>query len=482
MVNDHQKSNVKPMMFALLLGGFIAFLSETLLNVALRDLMGEMHVSPTTVQWLTTGYMLVIGILVPITAFLVQWFTSRQLYLTALIVFTIGVLVAGLAPNFSILLFGRLIQAIGTGLIIPVMMNTILVIIPIEKRGSAMGMIVMVMMIAPATGPSLSGLILEQLNWRWLFFITLPFLILAIVLVSMYMKNTMELKKPKIDLLSILLSTIGFGGVLFGFSKIGESTGGLDSAVILPLLIGVLGIILFVWRQLILDEPMLDVRTFKYPMFTAGLLLVIIGMMTYFASMLLLPMYMQGVLGLSSFIAGLALLPGGVINGLMSPITGKLFDRFGPKLLVIFGFIIMLTTFWFLSHLSLYSGIVMVVILYSCLMIGLSMVFMPAQTNGMNQLPPQYYPHGTAIMGTLQQIGGAIGTSLFVSLMTAGQSDFLGKTKQPDDPNQKIMALSNGIEYAFTVAFIILAIGILISLFLKKAHAPLFSGNQRKEG
>lgn len=302
---------VMPIMISLLTAGFIGMFSETALNIALTDLMKELHITPATVQWLTTGYLLVLGILVPVSGLLLQWFTTRQLFIVSLAFSIIGTLIAALAPSFPFLLAARIVQALGTGLLLPLMFNTILVIFPPHKRGAAMGTIGLVIMFAPAIGPTFSGLVLEHLNWHWIFWISLPFLVLALLFGIAYMQNVSDITKPKIDVLSIILSTIGFGGIVFGFSNAGEGSDGWSSPTVIgSLTVGAIALILFSIRQLTMKQPMMNLRAFRYPMFVLGVVIVFICMMVILSTMLLLPMYLQSGLMLTAFTSGLILLPG----------------------------------------------------------------------------------------------------------------------------------------------------------------------------
>ncbi|MEF2966818.1 MDR family MFS transporter [Paenibacillus sp. M1] len=462
-----------PITIALIIGAFVSILNETLLNVAYTDLMKELSVTPSTIQWLSTVYMLVIGILVPITALLIQWFTTRQMFLSAMILFLIGTIVAGVAPSFAVLLTGRIIQAIGTGLLLPVMMNTILTIYPPEKRGAAMGTIGLVIMFGPAIGPTLSGLILDSLNWRWLFFLIIPLAVFSILFAAVYLRNVSEITRPKVDFLSILLSTIGFGGVVYGFSHAGEGKGWSDPVVYICLVAGFVSLGLFVWRQLVVKEPTLDVRVFKYPMFALASVLLMVMTMTLFSTLILLPMYLQGALLLAPFAAGVALLPGGVINGLMSPVAGRLFDKFGPRALVVPGLIIVIATLWFMKDLTSTTPVGTVIGLHIALLIGISLVMMPGQTTGLNQLPRQMYPHGTAIMNTLQQVSGAIGTALFMSIYSSGQVRYLQASANPEDPAEMSNALVSGIHSAFTISMFVGVLALVLGFFLRRTEAPV---------
>ncbi len=299
---EETKKNVKifPIVVAFLLSGFIGLFGETALNVALTDLMQVFNIGSATIQWLTTGYLLTLGILVPLSGLLNQRFTTRQLFITALIFSIIGALIGALAPSFAVLMVSRVVQAIGTALLLPLMFNTILIIFPIEKRGAAMGMVTLVILFAPAVGPSISGLLVETLSWHYIFWISLLFLVIALIIGIFKMQNVSKTSKPRIDLLSMLLSTVGFGGIVFGFSSAGEGGGGwTSSTVIVSLAIGVIALTLFSIRQLRMTSPLLDLRAFKYPMFTIGALMVGLCMMVILSSMLVLPMYLQTALAYS---------------------------------------------------------------------------------------------------------------------------------------------------------------------------------------
>ncbi|MGG6313209.1 MDR family MFS transporter [Paenibacillus macerans] len=462
-----------PITIALVIGAFVSILNETLLNVAYTDLMQELRVGASTIQWLSTSYMLVIGILVPITALLIQWFTTRQMFLSAMILFLIGTAVCGLAPSFAVLLVGRVIQAIGTGLLLPVMMNTILTIYPPDKRGAAMGTIGLVIMFGPAIGPTLSGLILDALDWRWLFFLVVPLAAFSIFFGAMYLRNVSEITRPKVDLVSILLSSVGFGGIVYGFSHAGEGEGWSSPVVYTCLIVGFIALALFVWRQLKVSEPTLDVRVFKFPMFTLSAALLMAMMMTLFSTLIILPMYLQGALLLTPFVAGLVLLPGGVINGLMSPVAGRLFDKFGPRALITPGLLIIIVTLWFMRGLETTTPTGTVIGLHIALLVGISLVMMPGQTTGLNQLPRHLYPHGTAIMNTLQQVSGAIGTALFISIFSHGQSRYLTGSANPQDPAELGHALVAGLQNAFTISTFVGVVALLIGLFLRRTQAPV---------
>lgn len=461
-----------PILIALVIGAFFSILNETLLNVAFHRLSLDLEVPYTTIQWLSTVYMLIVGILVPISALLVGWFTTRQMFIGALCLFTIGTFVCGIAFGFPQLLIGRMIQAVGAGLMLPVMMNTILFLYPPENRGAAMGSIGLVIMFAPAIGPTLGGIILDAMNWRWLFFLVLPFMVLSVLFAFVFLKNVSVLTRPKVDVLSIILSSLGFGGIVYGLSNLSGIAEQSQFHMILvysALAVGFVSLVSFIIMQLRSNQPMLDFRVFKYPMFSMAIIIIIIAMMTLFSTLLLLPTYLQGALALSAFAAGLIMLPGGVLNGLFSPIAGKLFDKFGPRAMIIPGASLLVIIMYMFTQISTSTSALNIIILHSLLMIAISMIMMPVQTNAMNGLAMHHYPHGTAILNTLQQVAGAVGVALFFSIMASGQDRYANTAAV--DPNSA-EALNAGIHASFTVGFIFAVVALVLALFVKKAKVP----------
>ncbi|GIO29571.1 MULTISPECIES: MDR family MFS transporter [Paenibacillus] len=465
-------TNIKrgPIMFALIIGMFVAALNETLMGNALPELMKSFGVSAATVQWLSTAYMLVVGVLVPVTAILQQWFTTRQIFLSAMGLFFAGTVTSAVSPEFGVLLVGRIIQAIGTGMLLPLVMNVIMTIYPPEKRGGAMGMLGLVVMFAPAIGPTISGLIVDGLSWRWLFYLVLPFALLSIIIGAVVLKNVWEVTKPRVDFLSIVLSTIGFGGIVYGFSSAGDH-GWSQPEVIWTIVAGGAALLLFIWRQLILKQPVMDLRAFQYPTFALVAVLLLVLMMTFFSSAIMLPMFMQGVLLVTAFKSGLILLPGGIINGFMAPVSGKLFDKFGPRVLIIPGLAISVISLWQFTRFDETTSTGFLVAVHIALMIGIALVMMPAQTAGLNQLPSHLHPHGTAILNTLQQVSGAIGTALYISIMSSGQKQYLSNSSDPQAPAEIAKGLAAGINNAFWFGVIIALVALVLGLFIRKGKS-----------
>jgi DHA2 family lincomycin resistance protein-like MFS transporter len=347
------------------------------------------------------------------------------------------------------------------------MMNTVIEINPPEKRGSAMGLCLCAALLGPAMGPTVSGIVLQFFSWHALFFILSALAIISIIMGSIYLENVSELTKPKIDFLSILLSSIGFAGIIYGISSIGDLQAS-KLGIIIPFAVGVIALIFFSKRQLSLKQPMLELRAFKYPLFSIGAILVMITMMIVFSMNMILPMFLEGALKTTSFIAAVTLLPAVLVNGFMTPVMGRIYDKIGAKVLVPAGYAIICVFLGLLSY-SISSTIPLteIIILYCFVCLGVSMTMAPGQTNSLNQLPKKYYPHGVAIITTLQQIAAAIGSSLFTSVMSAGQSNYLNNVSNPKNPSQQIAGLVVGFNHSLLVALIIVLIAFALSLFLK---------------
>ncbi|TCP23408.1 EmrB/QacA subfamily drug resistance transporter [Scopulibacillus darangshiensis] len=448
----------------LLAGAFIAILNQTLMITAIPPIMKEMHISANTAQWLTTVFMLVNGVMIPISAFLLERFSTRQLFISAMSIFALGTLIAGLAPNFGILLFGRIVQSSGAGIMLPLMQTVFLLIFPVNKRGSAMGLVGLVISFAPAIGPALSGWVIANYSWRVLFFIILPIALIDIVIAIIAMRNVTELTHPKVDIISIMLSSFGFGGLLYGFTSAGNNGWG-DLVTVITLAVGAVALVIFVLRQMRLSHPMLEFRVFKYFIFTLTTIIGMVGFMGLIGVETLIPLYMQNMRGFTAMESGLAILPGALVMGIMSPITGRVFDKIGARWLAISGLIIITITTLAFSNLTPSTSFAFITILYSIRMFGLSMVMMPATTAGLNQLPKRLIPHGAAMSNTMRQVAASIGTAIIVTVMT---NTAQAAIQQPDI----LHPLIYGVNVAFIVITVLSLIGAILAFFIKKTYPP----------
>ncbi|MED4228293.1 DHA2 family efflux MFS transporter permease subunit [Neobacillus cucumis] len=501
-----KSSGTGKILTALMLGAFVAILNQTLLNVAIPHIMNDLGVSANTVQWLSTGYMLVNGILIPVTAYLIEKFGTRKLFIIAIFLFTIGSLICSLSLNFTMLMLGRVVQASGAGIIMPLLMTVMFALFPPEKRGKAMGLMGVVMIFAPAVGPTLSGWLIGHYSWRLLFDIVIPIGILDLIFSFMWMKDVTKTTNPKFDFPGLLFSTIGFGFLLYGFSEAG-SDGWDSSTVVISLIIGAISILAFIWRELTTDKPMLNLRVFKYDIFALTTIISMIVNMAMFGAMILLPIYLQNIRGFTALQSGLLMLPGAIIMGIMSPISGALFDKIGARWLGVIGLTITTITTWEFTKLSMTTSYTHLLLLYVFRMFGMSFIMMTIMTEGLNQLPRHLGAHGTAASNTARQIAGSIGTAFLVTIMSTRSEVHYGQalsTVTSANPfiggqfsslTQGLAALTHmstaagkqlstyvvygqvmqqttidGINDAFIVATILAFVALLLVFFVKRAQ------------
>lgn len=468
-VNDTRKRNL--IMLTLICGGFSTLLCETLLNIAIPIFMNTFAINANTAQWLISGFILTLGVFIPCSGFLIQTFSTRKLFFTAMTLFIFGGLFAACAVNFPMILIGRLIQAFGVSILIPLNQTTILAIYPPEKLGSANGLFILVLMLAPVIGPTVSGIILQFFSWRYLFLITIPFNLLALILAYFYLENVTKLTKPKMDILSLVLSILGFGGTIIGLNQIGET--GFIPRAYGTLLIGLISLFIFSFRQFKLEKPMLNLKIFRYPLFALSTSFVILTMLCIFGNLIIMPIFLQKVLLLSAFASGLILLPGGLITCLVSPVAGQLYDNFGPRFLIPLGYIILIGVFIVFTNISAQISHLGIIILICLLNLGMPFITITTITHALKHLPLRERIDGSVILNTAQQIAASLGSSIFISLMTIGSNKFL-----TTNPNAvETLSLNSGINYAYLLGIIPLLIGFgcsfLIQPFTLKAKKLL---------
>ncbi len=449
----------------LLIATFVVILNETIMGVALPRLMFDLRISASTAQWLSTAFMLTMAVVIPVTGFLLQRLSTRTVFLLAMTLFSLGTLLAALSGGFVPLLLARIVQAGGTAIMLPLLITTVLSLVPERGRGAIMGQVSIVISVAPAIGPTISGLILQALSWRFMFLFVLPIALGVLIYGARTLRNVGTPRRLSLDLISVPLSALGFGGLVFALSKFGE--GGLGNlAVSVPLLVGGISLIAFLWRQAALSrhgEPLLDLQAFRIPMFTLGVGLMVIAMMALFGVLILLPLYLQNLRGLSTLQTGLLLLPGGLLSGLLAPSIGKLYDRIGPRPLVVPGTLLMTLTLFGLGRIDTSTPIWTLLALHLSLSVGLALLFTPVYTSALGPLPPELYSHGSAILSTLQQVAGAAGTALLVTLMYGRAASMTAQGAAP------IAAQVSGLHLAFTVSAMIAAVAVVLALFLKRA-------------
>ena len=474
IVDAHWKPfNRNLLVLVLLVGTFCTVLNGTILTTAFPTLMKEFSVTTSDVQWLTTGFLMVNGIMIPVTAWLSNNFSTKILYIIAMSTFLVGTIMCFTAPNFGTILAGRLIQAVGVGITMPLMQVVMLSIFPANQRGAAMGLGGLVIGLAPAIGPTLSGFIIDNSSWRQLFGMIIPIVIIVLILAFFFMRPVIKTRRTKLDVLSLIESTLGFGAILYGFSSVGDDGWG-SMKVIGSIVVGVIFILLFGYRQLHMDTPFLELRVFTEKKFAIAAALSSVTNMAMVGVEMVLPLYLQIVKGMSAFHSGLTLLPGALMIGVMSPITGNAFDKYGPKDLARMGmFLLTAGTIPFL-FLTKSTPVLDIVVLYMIRMFGISMVLMPVTTDGMNALPFNLMSHGTAVNNTVRQVFSSMGTAILVSVLTNVTNNLKpGKSILKATPlayqDKFFNATLSGYHAAFGVAIVFCLIGFLITFMVRNS-------------
>lgn len=453
----------------LLVAGFVVILNETAMGVALPVLMSELGVSAATGQWLTTGFMLTMAVVIPATGFVMDRFRTRQIFVAAMSLFTTGTAIAAIAPGFGVLLLGRVVQASGTAVMLPLLMTTVLTLVPPSIRGRTMGTISIVISVAPAVGPTLSGLVLSQLSWRWIFLVMLPIALVALGLGVWRIRDVTTPKDARLDLGSLALSAVGFGALIYGLSSIGEAASGhTPLAPWVPITVGVLALAVFSRRQLRLVHrhgALMDLRVFADRTFTVSTVVLVISFMAMFGALIVLPIFLQQVLELGTFQTGLLLLPGGAIMGLLAPFVGRMFDRVGPRPLVTPGAVAMSLALWLMSMLDAGTAPGTVVAVHVLLSVGLAFMVTPLFTSALGSLRPELYGHGSAIVSTVQQLAGATGTALFI---TALATITAARVEDGVDP---LTATADGVQGAFVWGGVVSVVAVAVSLLVRRPTA-----------
>lgn len=447
----------------LLISAFVVILNETTMNVALTNIMANFGVTERSAQWLTTAFMLTMAVVIPVTGWLLERFPLRAVFTLAMSLFSAGTLLAAIAPSFELLLGARVVQASGTAVMMPLLMTTIMNLVPPHGRGKVMGNISLVISVAPAVGPTLSGLLLQLGSWRYIFAFVLPIAVGMLLLGRARLRNASPTVPVPLDGWSIPLTVIGFAPLIYGLSLIGSDAPFWEPWLALG--IGIAGLIGFVARQLVLqtrETAFLDLRAFTFPTFTVALLMMAIAMMAMFGSIIMLPLLLQKVYALAPLQVGLMMLPGGIAMGLMGPLVGRLYDRVGPRILVTPATVLVLGVFAFFATLTPATPWWMIMVAHIVMSVSFAFLFTPLFTVALGVLPPRLYSHGSALIGTIQQVAGAVGTAGFVTIFAMQSQAALGAGVPQNQ------ALLIGSHWAFLAAGAVWTATIIASLFLRK--------------
>ncbi len=470
-VQDALPARDKLVITLLLISAFVVILNETIMGVAIPRLVEDLGITVGAGQWLSTAFMLTMAVVIPVTGYLLQRFNTRPVFMAAMGLFSLGTLIAALAPGFEVLVVGRVVQATGTAIMMPLLMTTVMTLVPPASRGKIMGNISIVISVAPALGPTISGAILSVLDWRWMFWLVLPISLAALGFGSAKMQNVTTPRRSAIDVVSVVLSAFAFGGIIYGLSQLGEASTGSAVPAWLPLVVGIVALGLFVARQLMLqrrDAALLDLRVFTSRNFTISIVAIAVSMMALFGTIILIPIYVQTVLGMDPLVSGLLLLPGGLAMGLLGPVVGRIYDRRGPRVLLVPGAFLVSAVFWSMTQVTETTPVWLVLVAHVLLSVGLALMFTPLLTSALGSVKPHLYSHGSAVFGTAQQLAGAAGTALFISVMTIRSTSLVGEGVAQD------AALAGGIRAAFLYGAVIFLLAVVASFFVR---APQEAGD-----
>ncbi|HCW7255231.1 TPA: multidrug efflux MFS transporter LmrS [Staphylococcus aureus] len=452
----------------MLISAFVAILNQTLLNTALPSIMRELNINESTSQWLVTGFMLVNGVMIPLTAYLMDRIKTRPLYLAAMGTFLVGSIVAAMAPNFGVLMVARVIQAMGAGVLMPLMQFTLFTLFSKEHRGFAMGLAGLVIQFAPAIGPTVTGLIIDQASWRVPFIIIVGIALVAFIFGLISISSYNEVKYTKLDKRSVMYSTIGFGLMLYAFSSAGD-LGFTSPVVIGAMIISSIIIYLFIRRQFNISNALLNLSVFKNRTFALCTISSMIIMMSMVGPALLIPLYVQNSLALSALLSGLVIMPGAIINGIMSVFTGKFYDKYGPRPLIYTGFTILTITTIMLCFLHTDTSYTYLIFVYAIRMFSVSLLMMPINTTGINSLRNEEISHGTAIMNFGRVMAGSLGTALMVTLMSFGAKIFSSTSPSHLTATEiKQQSIAIGVDISFAFVAVLVMAAYVIALFIRE--------------
>ncbi|WP_246242044.1 DHA2 family efflux MFS transporter permease subunit [Glutamicibacter mishrai] len=448
---------------ALALAAFMMILNETVLTVALPGIMADMNITAATGQWLTTGFLLTMSVVIPTTGFLLQRFNHRSLFMFAIISFLVGTVIAVIAPSFVFLLLARIIQALGTAIILPLLMTTTLTLVPVHLRGTIMGLNSIVIGVGPAIGPTVSGAVVHALGWHYIFAMMLPIAAVVLILGIIFFKVPSNARNIRVDGLSVALSALAFGFLVYAISSI-EHASTNPALTILSFVIGLVSLAIFIKRQLKLTgqgRELLNLSAFSSRGFTFAIIMIMIAFGTLLGSLMIVPLLLESGKGIDSLKIGMMLLPGGVAQAIASPIFGRIYDKHGPRPVLIPGAIMLAAGQWLYTLINAETELWMFMITHIVFSIGLALLMTGLMSSAMATLDPRLFGHGSAIFNTGQQLGGAIGTTIFVTVMSV-----ISKAKI-DAGADAAQALFSGAHIAFIIGAVLATIGIVFAVCIK---------------
>ncbi|MEQ1769441.1 MAG: MDR family MFS transporter [Devosia sp.] len=457
------KANTGLVINILLVATFVVMLNETAMTVAIPQLMSALGVTAGAAQWLTTAFLLTMAVVIPVTGYLLQRFNTRPVFIAAMSLFSAGTLLATMAPNLEVLVLARVVQAAGTAIMMPLLMTTIMTLVPPDQRGKMMGRISIVMSAAPALGPVAAGLILQFLGWHWIFILVLPISLGALALGYRMIANVTTPRDAPLDLLSVVLSAVAFGGIAYGVSNLFVSGAPVPGNWALG--VGAVTMVVFVWRQLILQrdgKALLDLRTLKAGNFTISVAMISILMLSMMGVMIVLPIYLVTVQGFNVMSTALLMLPGTLAMGFLGPFVGRLYDKVGPTPLIVPAMAVVTAVLWAMTMLGTTTPWPLIAVGHFVMSLGFAFLFGPLFTASLSSVQPQLYSHGSALLGSIQQLAGAAGVALFIAIMSARQAGLLA-LGEPE-----LEALAGGMRLALTIGASVAILALIASFFVRK--------------
>lgn len=448
---------------ALALAAFLMIMNETVLTVALPAIMADMDISASAGQWLTTGFLVTMSVVIPTTGFLLQRFSSRSLFVFALSSFLVGTLIAIFAPSFAFLLLARIIQAVGTAIVLPLLMTTTLSLVPVHKRGMVMGLNSIVISVGPAVGPTVSGAIVHAWGWHYIFVLMAPLAVITLILGIIFIKLPSNARKLPVDIFSVILSALAFGLLVYGIASIEKASENMGLTVA-TFVVGLASLALFIKRQIRLTregKELLNLTPFASRNFTFAIVLIMIAFGALLGTIMMVPIILESGKGISALAIGMMLLPGGLAQAIVSPIFGRIYDKHGPRPVLIPGAIMLALGQWMYVTVTTETELWMFMICHVIFSIGLALLMTGLMSSAMASVNPRLYGHGSAIFSTGQQLGGAIGTTIFITVMSVLSNKDLA---QGSDLAQ---SLFTGAHAAFIVGALLGTIGVVLSFFIK---------------
>jgi len=490
-------------MISVISGVFMAILDSSVVNVAIPKMMSVYATDQSTIEWVITVYILTEGMFTPVSGYLADRFGDKRMYVYALVVFVVGSGLCGAAWNASVLIAFRVIQALGGALLLPISMTILFSLSKPEKRGMVMGLWGIAIMFAPAFGPTISGYIVQNLNFRLIFYINVPIGVINIFMAQAYIPEMKAKGKGKFDFPGFVTCVIGFFCLLYALSD--APTSGWSSLKIISLFCtAAIFLALFVVLELTTDKPMVELRLFKIPTFLASTLAVSVMTIAMMGAFFVIPLFLQNGLGYSPLQTGLLTMPGALVTAALMPVSGALFDKFGARSVVIIGFVFMLVGSLLLVNLNFCWTFTAIMLVYALRQAGMGLTMMPLTTAGMNAVPLSLVNPASALQSTFRNVAGSLGTALLGTVMqTHSNLSFATYMQQVNIQSlQKIsayglhpsvygitnsadllqlmsvlkqMAFQNGIREAFIIAVIVTVIAFIAALFIGKKQKSVDS-------